>query len=127
MPKSKSELPALTRAEEAVMKALWQFNKALVRELIGVMPAPKPHANTVNTLLKILAEKGYVASEPMGNANRYYALVSKDAYSSRSIAQVVKGYFNGSFTDMVSFFVADKGLDITELEQALKSLKNKKQ
>jgi predicted transcriptional regulator len=115
----------LTKAEEAVMKAVWVHDKALVRDIIAKMASPKPHANTVNTILKILAEKGYVASEPVGNANIYRAPVSKEAYSSRSIGQVVKGYFNGSFADMVSFFVNNKNLDIAELESVLQSLKKK--
>jgi predicted transcriptional regulator len=125
MPRKKSELPMLTRAEETVMKALWQYNNALVREIIEAMPLPKPHANTVNTILKILAEKGFVTSEPIGNANLYRALITKEEYSSRGITQMVKSYFNGSFADMVSFFVADKNLDISELESVLQSLKKK--
>ena len=107
------------------MKALWQYDAALVRDVIVAMPEPKPHANTVNTILRILAEKGFVAVEPGGNPNRFRALISKEDYSSRTIAQVVKGYFNGSFADMVSFFVADKAMDISELESVLQSLKKK--
>ncbi len=127
MTKKKTELPQLTKAEERVMKALWQHDAAFVRDVIAAMPEPKPHANTVNTILKILIEKGFAAIEPVGHLNRFKALVSKEDYSRRTIAQVVKGYFNGSFADMVSFFVADKNLDIDELESVLQSLKNKKQ
>jgi BlaI family penicillinase repressor len=128
MPGKKPDLPQLTKAEERVMKALWQYEAALVRDIIAAMPEPKPHANTVNTILKILAEKGFVATAPVaGNANRFQAIISKEDYSSRTIARFVKGYFNGSFADMVSFFVADKTLDIAELESVLKSLKKKKQ
>ena len=127
MPKKKTDLPQLTRAEERVMKALWQYEAAFVRDIITVMPEPKPHANTVNTILKILTEKGFVAVESAGNANSFRALISKEDYSSRTIARVVKSYFNDSFADMVSFFVADKNLDIPELESVLQSLKKKKQ
>ena len=119
------DVPQLTKAEERVMQALWQHDGALVRDIIAAMPDPKPHANTVNTILKILAEKGFVSVEQIGSANRFKALISKEAYSSRTIAQVVKGYFNGSFADLVSFFVADKNLDIAELESVLQSLKKK--
>jgi len=126
MPQKKIELPQLTKAEERVMKRLWKLEAALIRDIIAAMPEPKPHANTINTILKILTEKGFVAVEPFGNANRFRALISKEDYSSRTITQVVKGYFNGSFADMVSFFVADKNLDISELEGVLQTLKNKK-
>ena len=127
MAKKKTELPQLTKAEERVMKALWHLDApALVRDLIDAMPAPKPHANTVNTILKILVEKAFVRQEPLGHANRYHALVTQADYSRRSIGQFVKGYFNGSFADMVSFFVTDKSMDIAELEAVLKALKKKK-
>ena len=127
MPKKKADQPQLTKAEERVMKALWQHQTAQVREVIAAMPEPRPHANTVNTILKILAEKGFVTVEARSNPNRFRALISKEDYSSRTIAQVVKGYFNGSFADMVSFFVADKAMDISELENVLQSLKKKSQ
>ena len=126
MPRNKIELPQLTKAEERVMKSLWQYDAAFVRDVIESMPAPKPHANTVNTILKILTDKGFVAVEPNGHVNRFRALISKEDYSSRTIGEVVKGYFNGSFADMVSFFVADKNLDIAELESVLQTLKKKK-
>lgn len=127
MPRKKTEGPQLTKAEERVMKALWQHEDAFVRDIIASMPEPRPHANTVNTVLKILVDKGFVAVESVGHANRFRTLISRADYSSRTIAQVVKGYFNGSFADMVSFFVADKKMDIAELESVLKSLKSKKQ
>ena len=47
-------MKTLTKAEEQVMQALWKLNKAFLRDLVDVMPAPKPHQNTVATLLKIL-------------------------------------------------------------------------
>lgn len=126
MPGKKKEQPQLTKAEERIMKALWEDQPALVRDIIGNMPEPKPHANTVNTILKILMEKGFVAAEAVGNANRYRPLISRDEYSGKTISQVVKSYFNGSFADMVSFFVADKKMDIDELEDILRMLKSKK-
>ncbi|MBS1643758.1 MAG: BlaI/MecI/CopY family transcriptional regulator [Bacteroidetes bacterium] len=115
----------LTRAEESVMKALWVQEKSFVREIIERMPRPKPHANTVNTILKILLEKGFVESEPIGNAKQYRAIITKEAYSKRRMKQLLNGYFNNSFSDMVSFFVKEKDLDIKELEAILKTLKNK--
>jgi predicted transcriptional regulator len=126
MTKKNQEQPQLTKAEERVMRALWQVDDAQVRDLIEMMPTPKPHANTVNTLLRILAEKGFVGIENSGPVNRFQALVSKEDYSSRRINDVLKSYFNGSFKEMMSFFVADKELDIRELEQALEAIKKSK-
>jgi BlaI family transcriptional regulator, penicillinase repressor len=38
---------------------------------------------------------------------------------------LVKGYFEGSFTDAVSFMVKENNLSITDLELLLKELKKK--
>lgn len=121
-----TEFKPLTKAEEVVMQALWQHDAAFIRELIANMPAPQPHYNTVSTLLKILVEKGFVASELLGNAHRYRALISKEHYSKRSVQQLVKGYFNNSVKDMVSFFAGEKTLDIADLEEILSIMKKAK-
>ena len=120
---SKKEFKPLTKAEESVMQALWQYDAAFIKDVIAAMPTPRPHYNTVSTLLKILVEKGYVQSELIGNAHRFSATVSKADYSRKSVKQLIKGYFNNSFADMVSFFAADKELDISELEAILKKMK----
>ena len=38
MPQKKIDLPQLTKAEERVMKALWQYEAPLVRDIISAMP-----------------------------------------------------------------------------------------
>lgn len=123
---TRKEFKPLTKAEESIMQALWQYDAAFIKDIISTMPEPKPHYNTVSTLIKILVEKGFVSSELLGNAHRYKALVTKADYSRRSVKQIVKGYFNNSFSDMISFFAADKELDIEELESILNQLKKDK-
>ena len=123
----KKDLPKLTRAEEDIMHALWQYDGAvLVRDIIAAMPPPKPHANTVNTVLKILVEKGYVAIEPVGHANIYHPIVSKATVTAKIIGVMAKRYFDGSFAQMVSFLTENKKVDLAELETIVKELKKKK-
>lgn len=114
----------LTKAEEEVMQMLWKLDKAFVKDLVDAMPDPKPHYNTVSTILKILGDKGFVAYESFGKSNRYYATINKDDYSKKSMKQFVKRYFEGSFADMLSFFAKEKDISIEELESVLKELKN---
>lgn len=113
----------LTKAEEQVMQALWKLEKAFLRELVEAMPAPRPHQNTVATLLKILVEKEFVAIEVMNRHHLYYPLVSKEDYSKRTMKQLVKGYFDGSFSNVVSFLVKEKDISVAELEALLKQIK----
>ena len=113
----------LTKAEEQVMQVLWKLEKAFLREIVEVMPNPKPHQNTIATLLKILVEKEFVAVNAISRHHQYYPLVSKDEYSKRSMKQLVKGYFEGSFSNVVSFLVKENNITVEELENLLQQIK----
>jgi predicted transcriptional regulator len=113
----------LTKAEEQVMQPLWRLEKAFLRDIVEAMPGEKPHQNTVATLLKILIEKEYVAVNVMGRQHQYYPIVTKEEYSKRSMKQLVKGYFEGSFSNVVSFLVKENNISIEELETLLQQIK----
>lgn len=116
-------MKVLTKAEEQVMQALWKLEKGFLREIIDAMPAPRPHQNTVATLLKILVEKEFVSITVLGRQHQYSPLVGKDEYSKRTMKQMVKGYFEGSFSNVVSFMVKENNISIEELETLLAQIK----
>ena len=115
----------LTKAEEQIMQVLWKLDKAFLKEIIDELPNPKPHSNTVATIIKILTEKEFVGLTVFGRMHQYYPLVSKDAYSKTTMKSLVKGYFEGSFSNAVSFMVKENNLSIDDLELLLKQLKKK--
>ncbi len=119
-------MKTLTKAEEQIMQTIWKLDKAFLREIIDELPNPKPHQNTVATIIKILVEKEFVGVTVFGRSHQYYPLVSKDAYSKGSIKTLVKGYFEGSFSNAVSFMIKEDNLSIEELELLLKQLKKTK-
>src|SRR4051812_1895230 len=102
----------LTRAEEQVMKVLWKLGSGLLMEVVENMPAPEPHKNTVATILKTLVEKDFVTFEHIGRIHRYHPAVSKQEYSKATLTNVAKGYFKGSFSDVVSFLVEENKLSV---------------
>jgi len=117
----------LTKAEEQVMKVVWRLGSGLLMEIVEAMPAPQPHKNTVATILKTLVDKGFVRIENIGRIHRYHPLISKEAYSRDTLSSVAKGYFDGSFTNVVSFLVDEKKLSVKDLELLLQQIrKNKK-
>jgi predicted transcriptional regulator len=116
----------LTKAEEQVMQTLWKLEKAYLKDLVDAMPAPKPHSNTVATIVKILMDKNYIAHEVHGRVHCYTPAVSKETYSSSSIKNLVEGYFEGSFSDVVSFMVKQDDLKVADLELLLTQIKNSK-
>jgi len=116
----------LTKAEEQIMQVLWKIKEGFIRDIMEAIPAPKPHQNTVATILKILIEKEFVGTKMYGRQYQYFPLVSKDIYSKASIKSLVKGYFGGSFSEAVSFMVKENNLSIEDLETLLQQIKKGK-
>ena len=114
----------LTKAEEQVMQALWKLKQGFLKDLMEFLPEPRPHPNTIATLLRILVEKGFAEYEVQGRNNLYRARVSKSDYGKKSIQQLVKGYFDGSAAKLVAQLVADKKLSPEELEELLKQARS---
>jgi predicted transcriptional regulator len=117
---------ALTKAEEQVMQVLWKLGKGFLKDIIEATPEPKPHSNTISTILKILVDKGYVEYEVQGRNNLYKSRLSKMEYGKKSAQQLVKEYFEGSPVKLVSQFVSDNKLSLQELEELLQQIKSAK-
>lgn len=117
----------LTRAEEQVMQVLWTLGKAFVKDIIEKMPNPKPAYNTVSTIVRILETKGFIDHKAYGKTHEYFPLVSRQRYTQFYLNNMVKGYFNGSITSLVSFFANENSLKPNELDELMKKLQEIKQ
>lgn len=123
-------MKSLTKAEEQVMLVLWKLKQGFLKDIMEGIADPKPHSNTIATILKILVEKGFVEYEVQGRNNLYRAKIGKAEYGKKSIQQLIKGYFEGSPAKLVSQFVSDNKLSPEELEslfQQIKAAKNSNQ
>jgi predicted transcriptional regulator len=116
----------LTKAEEQIMQVLWSLKEASVKDIIEQLEDPKPAYNTVSTIIRILETKEFVSHKPEGRGYLYFPLVQKSAYSNQSLHKLMNGYFEGSFKSMVSFFMKENKMDMTELEEILKEVNQKK-
>jgi predicted transcriptional regulator len=116
----------LTRAEDQVMQLLWKLKKAFVKDIIDEMPSPKPAYNTVSTIIRILEAKGFVGHKAYGKTHEYFPLITKDKYTKFYLNNMVKGYFDGSFSNLVSFFAKENKINVTDLEKLLKEIKEQK-
>ena len=113
----------LTRKEEEVMKILWKLEKAFVKDIIEEYDEPKPHYNTVSSLVRLLQDKGIVGFTQYGNTYEYFPLMTKEEYRKTFMKQVVSDYFDNSYKSAVAFFVKEKGLSPAELEELIKLIK----
>jgi predicted transcriptional regulator len=119
-------MKTLTKAEEQVMQVIWKLKEGFIRDVMDAMPLPKPHQNTIATVLKILVEKEFVGIRVFGRQHQYYPLVNKEAYSKATMKSLVKSYFGGSFSEAVSFMVKENNISLDDLETLLQQLKKAK-
>ena len=87
---------------------------------------PKPHYNTVSTLVRGLEEKGFVGYTPYGNTYQYYALVSEKEYKSSALKEVISQYYNNSYVNVVSSFIEEEGLSVDELKALIDQIQRGK-
>jgi BlaI family penicillinase repressor len=120
------DLKELTKAEDQVMQILWQIERGVVKDIMEKMPNPKPAYNTVSTIVRILETKGFVGHKAYGKTHEYFPLVSKDKYSKFYFNNMLKGYFGGSFNNLVSFFANENQLKADEIDALMKQLEQLK-
>lgn len=79
----------LTRREEELMRCFWEHGPLFVRELVALSPDPKPHFNTLSTMVRALEAKGYVAHNSFGSTYQYYPVVSEEEFSRSTLGSVI--------------------------------------
>jgi BlaI family transcriptional regulator, penicillinase repressor len=118
------DLKELTRAEDQVMQILWKLQKGFVKDIIEQMPEPKPAYNTISTIVRILESKGFIGHKAYGKTHEYFPLISKEKYTRFYLNNMIRGYFNGSFNNLVSFFARENKMSAQDMEKLLKELKD---
>ena len=110
----------LTKAEEQVMQILWRLKQGFLKDIVEEFPQPRPAYTTVSTVIRVLVRKEIVGFKTYGKINQYYPLISKTDTFKSKLKPIITNYFNGSKTDMASYF-AHTHLNLSELEE-VKSL-----
>ncbi len=116
----------LTKAEEKIMKLLWELEKGFVKDIIEKIPDPKPPYNSVSTIIRVLVKKEIVGFNKYGGTYEYYPLISKEEYRKGQLGSLVKGYFNNSLSQVVNFFSENKNVKIEDVDEAIKMLEELK-
>ena len=114
----------LTVREEEVMELYWNNEALFVRELVEKHPEPKPHFNTLSTIVRGLEEKGFLAHHTFGNSHQYYAIISAHEYRTGKLKSVVSKYFDNSFLTAVSSLVKEEEISLEELKELITKVEN---
>src|SRR5690606_2338916 len=115
----------LTPQEERLMRIFWKLEKALIRDVLNMLPEPKPAYTTLAYNIRQLESKGYLNHKSCGNTHEYYPVVSRYDYQRRSFDHLIKNFFEGSAKNMLSFMVKENKLsekDIQELQKSIDQL-----
>lgn len=115
----------LTNKEEEVMKILWRLEKAFVKDILNELSDPKPHYNTMSTIVRNLVDKGYVAYEAFGNTHRYQPKIDKESYRKAFIDSSMVEFFDDSYAGLVSFFAKEEKISADELRDIIKLIEGK--
>ena len=116
----------LAKREEQIMQVYWDLGKAFIKEVIPHLPDPKPHYNSVATMVKILEEKGFLDHDTVGNVYQYFPVISREDYQKHDMKDIVQKYFDNSYPRMLAFFAKEQKLSEAELSEILDMIKKDK-
>lgn len=115
---ARKQSPALTDAEARVMAALWRLQKASVGDVVNAMSETRAVAySTIQTILRILETKGYVAHDKVARAFVYQPVVDERQARRRALRHLVSRMFEGSPSLLVLNVLEDEEIDPAEREQ----------
>jgi predicted transcriptional regulator len=124
---ARKKSPTLTDGELRIMDVLWSAEEASVREVTDVLRRREPVAyNTVQTILGILRDKGYVEHRKEGRAFIYRPLVGRGEARSRALKHLVTRFFDNSPTALAQSLLEEGDVDLLELRRMRDTLRSRK-
>lgn len=112
----------LTAKEEELMLFFWDKGALYVKEILEFYDSPKPHFNTLSTIVRGLEEKKFVAHKTFGNTYQYYPVISREEYRRSTLRNVISKYFNNSYLHAVSSLVENENISVEELKALIRKV-----
>lgn len=122
-----TEMNTLTNKEEEIMNHYWERGDMQIRELRECYAEPKPHVNTLSTLVHILEDKGFLGHRALtARCFQYFAKISREQYKGRTLSSVIDKLFGRSYKSAVSALVREEKITVDELKELIASLDEEK-
>lgn len=112
----------LTAKEEEIMSYFWSHGALFVREIVDGYSDPKPHFNTISTMVRSLEERGFLAHNKYGGTYQYYPLISSDEFRKGKLMGIVRKYFDNSYLGVVSSLVKEEKIPIEDLKRLIEEI-----
>ena len=117
-----NDMKTLTAKEEEVMELFWKKGPLFVKQLLEFYEEPRPHFNTLSTVVRGLEEKGFLGHTAYGNSYQYYPVVTKEDFKRKTLKGVISKYFNNSYMGVVSSLVKEEEISIEELKELIRKV-----
>jgi len=79
------------------MNIIWRLEKAFVKDILSNWDEqPPPAYNTISTIVRILADKGYVGHKAHGRTHEYFPIISRTDYQGTFLNNALTNVFKGS-------------------------------
>ena len=122
MRKQKKNMKGLTAKEEEIMGFFWEKGPLFVKEMLVFYGEPKPHFNTLSTIVRGLEDKGFLSHHTFGNTYQYYAVVSEEDFRKGTLKNVISKYFNDSYLSAVSSLVKEEDISLDGLKRLIEEV-----
>ena len=129
MKKSPKDLPRLAATEWPVMRVLWDHGPMALGEICGKLPEKNGWAyDTVKTLVRRLAAKGWIGAQRVGNSFLYSAALPRNAALRLAVRDFSDRVLDGVLSPFVVYYAESKELspeDLAQLERIVERYRRK--
>jgi predicted transcriptional regulator len=114
---TKRKLVLPTDAELLILDALWKLGEGTVEDVVNRLPSnPRANYKTVQSLLRIMENKGFAKHKMRGRAFVFVPCVTRDEIGRLSAERLVDRNFQGSHTAMLMNLLDSDHLKEEELD-----------
>lgn len=113
----------LTDSEQSIMEILWQKEQASVREITDALSEEKTTAyTTVQTMCKILADKGYADFHKEGKAFIYSPKITQKDARKGALTSLLNKFFGGSPEVLAQHLMQETDIELDDLAALQKEI-----
>lgn len=107
--------PSLTEGELRIMDVVWEQEETTVRDVTDALSEEGLAYTTVQTMMRILEDKGFLDHRKAGRAFIYRPLVDRQTARRTALRHLLSRFFDGSPSALVQNLLKDEALDAAEL------------
>lgn len=115
--------PELARSELEVAQIVWELRHATVRQVLDALPPDRQlDFKTVQTYLRRLQSKGYLASHIDGRTRVYRPRVKPQTVMRELVSDFVHRVFQGEALPLVQNIIQEHGMTSDQIQELRKML-----